>query len=106
MLHEPFEFDYIGDDIFTIGVPALAPVGFRHAVASAARAWLIEDPVVLAALERYSGVELFQPPKRGYYPLFREIAGAICDTGAFCSIRFCALRSAQNSAGIFVCMEV
>lgn len=33
-------------------------------------------------------------------------AGAICDTGAFCSIRFCALRSAQNSVGIFVCMEV
>jgi hypothetical protein len=33
-------------------------------------------------------------------------AGAICGTGAFCSIRFCALRSAQNSAGIFICMEV
>jgi hypothetical protein len=33
-------------------------------------------------------------------------AGAICGTAAFCSIRFSALRSAQNSAGIFVCMEV
>jgi len=74
VVHEPFEFDFIGDDIFTIGVPVLAPVGFRHAVASAARAWLLEDRVVLAALERYEGVELFRPPQRGYYPLFRDVA--------------------------------
>ena len=38
--------------------------------------------------------------------LSAQARGAICGTGAFCSIRFCALRSAQNSAGIFVCMEV
>lgn len=74
VLHEPFEFDFIGDDIFTVGVPALAPAAFRHAIATAARAWLMEDPLVLAALERYGGIKLFQPPKRGYYPLFREIA--------------------------------
>ncbi len=74
VLHEPFEFDYLGDDRFTVGVPALAPAGFRHAVASAARGWLFEDPVLLAGLQPYGGVELFQPPKRGYYPLFRDIA--------------------------------
>jgi hypothetical protein len=74
VLHEPFEIDYLGDDLFTVGVPALAPAGFRHAVASAARGWLFEDPVLLAALQPYGGVELFQPPKGGYYPLFRDIA--------------------------------
>jgi hypothetical protein len=74
VVHEPFEFDFIGEDLFTVGVPALAPTNLKRAVVYAAKTYFCGDPPSLATFKAWTRSRVFEPPKRGYYPLYLEIA--------------------------------
>jgi hypothetical protein len=73
VVHEFFEFDFIGDDLFSIGVPALSPPQFKKMVFGAAKTYLVGNASIDYTIRTYGENWDFEPLKRGYYSLYRDM---------------------------------
>jgi len=101
VVHELFEFDFIGDDLFSIGVPALLPSQFRKMVFGAAKTYVLGNASVDHTIRTYGANWNFEPPRRGYYPLYREICYFVTSHINREVQRFLAIRRTNNHHGFF-----
>jgi hypothetical protein len=101
VVHEFFEFDFIGDDLFSIGVPALSPPQFKKMVFGAVKTYLVGNASIDYTIRTYGENWDFEPPKRGYYPLYRDMCYFVTSHVDRDVQRFLAIRAKDNHHGFF-----